>query len=341
MNEAAQLAPDPDAKAETIMTTHRARPAFSGSLAAALCLALAGCTGPTPPAGEPATAAGSAPGPASAEQLADVSPDELRKRAQLAVREQRVFAPAGDNAIELYVALRGRGAPSDADAQGALMELQPYAVIGAEQAIARGDFAEAERLRGLVAAIDPGAPSLGRIAQAIAAETAARAQKALEVAAAAEVLAKPEPAAEASQSAPLPVPGLPVVSAPSPAPAPATVAAPATPSPPSQAAPTQATPPATPQAASRAVASRPASELIPVRTPAPEFPDHQRPNGKTGQVVASFTVLPDGTVGNIGLESVGAKNLGFERSVLRALKRWKYQPPGEERSVKQAFAFGQ
>ena len=70
--------------------------------------------------------------------------------------------------MEYYIALRKKSAKPDASAESALMDLQPYAVIAAEQALTRQDFIEAERLRSLIAAADPQAPSLARIADAIA-----------------------------------------------------------------------------------------------------------------------------------------------------------------------------
>ena len=108
--------------------------------------------------------------------LAALSADELKARGRQALREQRIYTPAGNNAMEYYIALRKKSAKPDASAESALMDLQPYAVIAAEQAIGREDFLEAERLRLLIAAADPQAPSLGRIADAIAKGKAAAAQ---------------------------------------------------------------------------------------------------------------------------------------------------------------------
>ncbi len=100
--------------------------------------------------------------------LAALSADELKTRGRQALREQRIYSPAGNNAMEYYLALRKKSDKPDASAESALMDLQPYAVIAAEQAITRQDFVEAERLRSLIAAADPQAPSLTRIADAIA-----------------------------------------------------------------------------------------------------------------------------------------------------------------------------
>src|SRR5688500_7319502 len=83
---------------------------------------------------------------ASAQQaaaLAALPPEELKKRGSQALREQRLYAPAGDNAMEYYLALRKRSDKPDASAESALMDLQPYAVIAAEQAVGREDWVEA------------------------------------------------------------------------------------------------------------------------------------------------------------------------------------------------------
>ena len=61
--------------------------------------------------------------------------EALRAAASRALSEQRVYAPAGDNAIEHYLGLR-EASPDDASVQLALLELLPYPVIASEQAIA-------------------------------------------------------------------------------------------------------------------------------------------------------------------------------------------------------------
>ena len=69
-----------------------------------------------------------------------MSPDQLREAATQAVSEQRLYAPAGNNAMEYYLALRDKS-PGDAAVTGALTDLQPYTLIATEQAITRDDFA--------------------------------------------------------------------------------------------------------------------------------------------------------------------------------------------------------
>ena len=110
-------------------------------------------------------------------QLAALPVEELRKRASTAFREQRLYAPAGDNAMEYYLALRKKSDKPDANSESALMDLMPYTVIAAEQAIGRYDFVEAERLRALLERADPQAPALPRIAEAISTGKSNEAQR--------------------------------------------------------------------------------------------------------------------------------------------------------------------
>ena len=93
--------------------------------------------------------------------------DQLRAAASSAQREQRLYAPAGNNAMEYYLALRDK-APNDAAVASALTDLMPYALIATEQSIGRDDFIEAQRLYALMEKADPKAPALPRLKQSIA-----------------------------------------------------------------------------------------------------------------------------------------------------------------------------
>ena len=323
------------------------------AIALALGLGLAACSDKPAPTAAPTTAAAAAAeaavGQAAEQQaaaLAALTPDELKTRGRQALREQRIYAPAGNNAMEYYIALRRKSAKPDASAESALMDLQPYAVIAAEQAIGRSDFLEAERLRLLIAAADPKAPSLTRIAAAIgkgkaaaaalpptveetrtpaqiAAEEAARSkaqddQRALQAAAAAAAQSKAEAAATPpapAQQAPVQQPSAPpepVVAAPVQRPAPSQP----TPSP-----------------------SRPAAgELVAVSNPQPAYPPEAARSNTSGQVVVSFTVNSDGSVSNIDIVSSRPRGV-FERSVQAAVRRWKFQPIAGSQTVTRTFDF--
>jgi protein TonB len=307
-------------------------------------LAACGDKPAAPPAAQAAAAdaAVSQAAQAQAAALAALTADELKNRGRQALREQRIYAPAGNNAIEYYVALRKKSAKPDASAESALMDLAPYAVIAAEQAITRGDFNEAERLRQLIAAADPQAPSLARIAAAITKGRAALAaapppptektpeqlrteQLARDKAAADAKLLQAQAAAAAAQRQPEEAPPTPAPvqqQAPPPAPEPV-VAAPPRP------APTQ-TPPSRPAASG--------SDLVPISTPQPAYPPEAARAGTAGEVVLSFTVNTDGSVSNI--ELVSAKPRGvFERNTQAAVRRWKFQPISSPQNVTRTFSF--
>jgi protein TonB len=321
------------------------------AIALALGLGLAACSDkpePAAPATAAAAAAEAAVGQAAQQQaaaLAALSADELKTRGRQALREQRIYSPAGNNAMEYYIALRKKSEKPDASAESALMDLQPYAVIAAEQAIGRADFLEAERLRLLIQAADSQAPSLTRIADAIAKGKAAAAQqgpaedtrtpaqiaaeeaarkKALDdarVLQAAAAAAAQQREAEAAAAQPAPTQAPAQQQEPPPA---AVVAAPPVQRP-------------TPQVA----APRPAAnELVAISTPQPAYPPDAARSKTSGQVVVSFTVNSDGSVSDIDIVSSRPRGV-FERNVQAAVRRWKYQPIAGSQTVTRTFDFAQ
>lgn len=319
------------------------------AVALALGLTLAACgkdDTAAPATATPAgpTAAESAAAQAAQQQaaaLAALSGEELKKRGGQALREQRLYAPAGDNAMEYYLTLRKKSDKPDASAESALIDLAPYAVIAAEQALGREDFIEAERLRSLIEQADPQAPALPRIADAIAKGKANVAARATQEATRTEQLAKAaeEARLKAEQAA-----AAQAAAARTTAAAPATT--PAVAAPPPVAAPVQerpatpvvAAPP--PVAAPAPTPSRPASGggLVPISTPQPAYPPEAMRAGTTGEVVISFTVNTDGSVSNV--ELVSAKPRGvFERNVQSTVRRWRYQPVDSAQNVTRTFTF--
>jgi periplasmic protein TonB len=127
----------------------------------------------------PTTAASGGPAAEAPQAVSDavaaMSPEELSQAAATALREQRLYAPAGNNAMEYYLALRDKR-PQDPAVASALTDLMPYTLIATEQAIGREDFAEAQRLYALMEKTDADAPALPRLQQSIASarEAAAR-----------------------------------------------------------------------------------------------------------------------------------------------------------------------
>lgn len=113
---------------------------------------------------------GTAPaGPPPADARLDT--DALRERAAASLAANRLYAPAGDNAVEDYLALRERQ-PGDAAVALALADLAPYVIIGAEQATAADAFPEAARRIALLARMDAEAPAVPRLREALAAAQA-------------------------------------------------------------------------------------------------------------------------------------------------------------------------
>ncbi|MGH8080106.1 MAG: hypothetical protein ACREP7_05985, partial [Lysobacter sp.] len=145
------------------------------------CLLLAGCGSGGPSDAKPATA-----DPARVEAMAPLPPalteldaGGLRARAAQALREQRIHTPAGDSAVDYYLALRDKQ-PGQVDVISALSELQPYVVIAGEQALLDDDLAESKRFQDLLARMDPQAPALPRLREGLRSAHSGRERKARE-----------------------------------------------------------------------------------------------------------------------------------------------------------------
>nr|MDQ2703445.1 energy transducer TonB [Pseudomonadota bacterium] len=169
-------------------TAFKARPALFRVVALVLVsCAFAGCK-KEQGADAPGTAAGTATpteqaapqaAAAAAEKVSAMSADQLREAAGQALRQQRLYAPDGDNAMAYYLALRDKE-PSDPAVSSALTDLMPYILIATEQSIGREDITEAKRLYALMERTDPKAPALPRLQAAIASAETAVAERAEE-----------------------------------------------------------------------------------------------------------------------------------------------------------------
>lgn len=283
---------------------HHRRPS-----AALFCLvaALAACSSPAPP--EASSAAADAP------VIAPVVTDEagLRRAAADALSEQRIYTPAGDNAIEHYLALRRLRADDNALAT-ALLELLPYALIASEQAVGREDFPEARRLLGLIEQADPQAPALSRLRDSIAvaeAEAARRIIAEAETAKRLELEAAQAAAAEAERLRQVAI-------AAAAAPAPAAAPVPATP-PPVAAAPV---PPKPQPAAPTAAVAVALPKLL--SAPSPRYPLVALRRKIEGDVTVEFTIQPDGSVRSPRVTAADPPGL-FEEAALVAAARWQFE----------------
>ncbi len=291
-------------------------------------LALGACQ-PAPPAQVPATAT---PAPTSAPVSRDgvIDNSELLRLATQALHAQRLYAPAGDNAVEFYLAARARR-PDDAAIQAALTELQPYLLIATEQALERGDGAEAARLFELLRRLDPQAPALPRLQAGLA-----------------ELQATPAPAppAEAVSSASAPpraAPGdLPPATS---ALRPATPAAAAIASlPPPERAPANdaATAPIStataspPPATSWTTAGLAAPRLV--QDAQPRYPLPALRNRVEGEVELAFVIRPDGSVGDVRLTSAQPQGV-FDAAALAVAARWRFEATGRARAWQRTVRF--
>ena len=304
-------------------------------------------------------------GPAAAQQAPAPTPesvvsatvsamgaDQLRSEASKAYGENRLYAPAGNNAMEFYLALRDKQ-PADAGASSALTDLLPMTVIATEQGIAREDFVEAKRLAALIEKADAQHPALSRLKASIASsETAAlkrvEDQKltAEEEAKRQEELAKKR---EEDQRKLQEQQRQQAAAAPQ---------APAQPTAAQQQATAaeaerqrQAAAAAEQQRQQQAAQQAPAqparaasNELRAVAQPGPRYPQAAQRAGATGSVQVEFTVNTDGSVGNVrAVSSDGPRQFQreFEREALAAVKRWRFQPVAEATTTRRNIEFRQ
>lgn len=311
-----------------------------------LLVALSACSGkddtaPAAPAA-PATPTAAPAAPAVSAKVQSLGTEELRELASKALRENRMYAPAGDNAIEYYLALRDK-TPDDASVKSALTDLLPYTLIAAEQNLGREDFAETQRLVALIEKVDPAAPALPRLKQGISgsmqtalkrtqeetdkvkkdAETRAKQlveqqrlaqQQSTEAEAARQIAAQQEAArrdtdrqdAERQASARR------------------------------EAEQRQQQAAAQQAAATRQAAAAPS--LRPVSTPAPRYPADALRSGTSGEVLVELTVGTDGSVTAARVLRATPARV-FDREALNAVKRWKFEPVGAPVTTRRTLAF--
>jgi protein TonB len=270
-------------------------------------------------------------------QMAALSFEELRKLASNSFREQRLYAPAGNNAVEYYLAIRKKSEQPDPLTESALMDLTPYTVIAAEQAISRNDFAEASRLRDLIAAIDANAPALPRISLAIS--DGLRNIEALATAKAKEDEdTLPVAAVKTQQEAMQPIATEPAIK-----PTQSVIQAPNTSASITSAPPQNISIPApspsvpSTNAAPLMSATAKKAELIAIRTPDPAFPSDLLNRGLSGAVEIEFVVQRSGEVSEVRV--LNSSQRAFDRNVVLTVKRWKFGPLDEPITVRRSFNF--
>lgn len=330
------------------------------ALTVAVACALTACKKDEQAATGPQAAQQAAPAPTPetvvAASVSAMGVDQLRDAANTAYNDNRLYAPAGNNAMEYYLALRDKQ-PGDAGASSALSDLLPMAVIATEQSIAREDFEEASRLLALIGKADPNHPALGRLKASVASGEARLKQQAETQKLTAEEEAKRKAdqlkkreedqrrqqeqqrqqvqqqeqtqreaaQREAAQREAAQREEAQREAAQREAAQRQQAAAP-TPAP----------------AAARPAA--PSTELRPISQPGPKYPPAAQRAGATATVQVEFTVGTDGSITSARVVSSDATRQfqrDFEREALNAVKRWRFQPIGQATTSRRTIAFEQ
>ena len=330
------------------------------ALTVAVACALTACKKDEQAATGPQAAQQAAPAPTPetvvAASVSAMGVDQLRDAANTAYNDNRLYAPAGNNAMEYYLALRDKQ-PGDAGASSALSDLLPMAVIATEQSIAREDFEEASRLLALIGKADPNHPALGRLKASVASGEARLKQQAETQKLTAEEEAKRKAdqlkkreedqrrqqeqqrqqvqqqeqtqreaaQREAAQREAAQREEAQREAAQREAAQRQQAAAP-TPAP----------------AAARPAA--PSTELRPISQPGPKYPPAAQRAGATATVQVEFTVGTDGSITSarvVSSDTTRQFQRDFEREALNAVKRWRFQPIGQATTSRRTISFEQ
>lgn len=289
-------------------------------------------------------------------KVAAMSPEQLREAASKAYDENRLYAPAGDNAIEYYLALRDKS-PGDAAVSSALVDLLPMTVIATEQSVARDDFSEAQRLSALIEKADAQHPALSRLKSAIVAQQQAASQRAVQQQLSAEEEAKKQAelekqrladqkkqqeqaarqladreASDRQQTADRQAAERRAAEQQAAERQAAERRAAEQQAAQRQAAQTAAATPARPAAASAG------NDLRALSTPAPAFPAEALRAAQSGEVQVEFTVSPDGSVSAARVVRSTPPRI-FDRAAVNAVKRWRFQPVDAPVTTRRTIAF--
>ena len=309
------------------------------SIALALGCVLAACQKEQPAQESAAAPAATAAAPAVTAETAvsakvtALTADQLREAARKAYAENRLYAPAEDNAVEYYLALRDK-APGDAAVSSALTDLLPMTVIAIEQSVNREDFTEAQRLAALLERADAQHPALARLKTSITQQQDAVAKRATQQQLTAEEEAKKKVELErkrvedqkkqqeeaarqlAAQQAKATADKQAEDRAAADRAAAEQRAA-------DQRAAEQRAAAARQAAATPATAD--ASDLRPLSMPPPRYPPEALRAGTSGEVQVEFTVGTDGSVTAARVVRSNPARI-FDREAVNAVRKWRFQP---------------
>ncbi|WP_432277772.1 energy transducer TonB [Lysobacter stagni] len=308
------------------------------SIALAMACALAACQKEEPaPTSAAAPAATTAAPAVTAEtavsaKVSALTADQLREAARKAYAENRLYAPAEDNAVEYYLALRDK-APGDAAVSSALTDLLPMTVIAIEQSVNREDFTEAQRLAALLEKADAQHPALARLRTSIAAQQDAASKRAAQQQLTAEDEAKRKVELEKKrlddqkkqqEDAARQLAAQQAADKKDADKAAADRAAAAA----EQRAADQRAAEARAAAARQAAATpatADASDLRPLSMPPPRYPPEALRAGTSGEVQVEFTVGTDGSVTAARVVRSNPARI-FDREAVNAVRKWRFQP---------------
>lgn len=249
-----------------------------------------------------------------------LSVDQLYKEARAAMSENRMVAPAGNNALEYYQRILSIQ-PDDSGATDALRELFPFATAGAEDQINQGNFDEATRIMNLLAKADPSNYTLTILRSKLDAKRKQNdREQQLAQQQAAAAAARTQTAAQTPAASPAGAAAAPTAATPAPA-----EAAPATPAP-ARTAVAHATPA---PAAAPPVPAEPAGgetrDARVVTPPHPTYPAAAARNRQDGWVEVEFTVASDGAVQKARVVASNPAKV-FDREAVRAIELAKFEP---------------
>jgi protein TonB len=254
--------------------------------------------------------------------------DQLMLSARTALNERRLLAPAGNNAIESYLAVLELEA-NHVGARQALLELIPPASDAVESAIASGEFDEAQRRFDLFKQMGVSELRLNPIRTSLAAARAQAERLAADAEAAAEA-AVAITATTPAAPAPVATPAAVATPEPTPPPTPAPSAASATATRESAPPPAAAAVTREPVAAAAAEPAPTADVIEPrqIVDAVPSYPAMARQRRLEGWVELEIAIGSDGKVGEVNVvRSEPAKV--FDREAVRAAQRWRFEPRRE------------
>ena len=272
----------------------------------------------------------------------------LEQKAILALHDNRIYAPAGNNAIEYYLLMR-QAQPNDPEIADALDELMPYAVLAADRSMQSGDLKEANRLLTMIEKFDRNSPALPRLRKALELRTKMVAQasaatpssssdtspvnptvgenapkekeeavkkesqaKALELIAAHEAR---KAALRLAEHKKMPTEKNENEDSGGEKNAVAADGRSAVSAESTQAQPMEPKP----------KQSSPDVDLKPIETPAPVYPEDALSEGITGEVTVQFTVQTDGKVKDVEVLHSSPRSV-FDRAAIRAVSHWRFAP---------------